>query len=83
MDETKDETTGPRLHCRDRHANAVDSCAVHYTAIYARFIPDIAGLTYPPVRSEPPLRCYAQLKPALGSKEHTRVRTRIRTSGAS
>jgi hypothetical protein len=22
MDETKDETTGPRLQCRDRHANA-------------------------------------------------------------
>jgi triacylglycerol lipase len=38
----------------------LDSFAVHYAAIYARFVPDIAGLTYPPVRSEPPLRCYAR-----------------------
>jgi hypothetical protein len=37
-----------------------DSFAVHYATIYATFVPDIAGLTYPPVRSEPPLRCYAQ-----------------------
>jgi triacylglycerol esterase/lipase EstA (alpha/beta hydrolase family) len=40
----------------------LDSFAVHYAAIFATFVPDIAGLTYPPVSSEPPLRCYAQVK---------------------
>ncbi len=38
----------------------VDSFAVHFATIYATFVPNIVGLTYPPVSSEPPLRCYAQ-----------------------
>jgi triacylglycerol lipase len=38
----------------------LDSFAVHFATIYAHFVPDIAGLTYPPVSSEPPLRCYAR-----------------------
>ena len=40
----------------------LDSFVVHFAAIYATFVPDIVGLTYPPVSSEPPLRCYAQPK---------------------
>jgi hypothetical protein len=38
----------------------VASFAVHFAIIFANFVPAIAGLTYPPVSSEPPLRCYAQ-----------------------
>jgi hypothetical protein len=38
----------------------LDSFVVHFAAIYVTFVPDIVGLTYPPVSSEPPLRCYAQ-----------------------
>jgi hypothetical protein len=38
----------------------LDSFVVHFAAIYATFVPDIVGLSYPPVRSESPLRCYAQ-----------------------
>src|SRR5436305_974365 len=39
---------------------SLDSFATHFTTHFATFILGVAGLTYPPVNSEPPLRCYAQ-----------------------
>jgi hypothetical protein len=40
----------------------LDSFAVHFATIFATLVPRAAGVTYPPVSSEPPLRCYAQPK---------------------
>ena len=40
----------------------LDSFAVHFATLYATLVPHLIGLTYPPVTTEPPLRCYAQRK---------------------
>lgn len=37
----------------------VDSFARHFATVYANFVLGVVGLIYPPVSSEPPLRCYA------------------------
>ena len=38
----------------------VDKFASHFTTLYATFLLGVTGFLYPPVSSEPPLRCYAQ-----------------------
>jgi triacylglycerol esterase/lipase EstA (alpha/beta hydrolase family) len=38
-----------------------DKFVSHFTALYANFLLGVTGLLYPPVSSEPPLRCYARL----------------------
>jgi triacylglycerol lipase len=38
----------------------VDKFASHFTTLYASFLLGVVGFIYPPVSSEPPLRCYAR-----------------------